>query len=1037
MSSSLEKSIPNINMSDKPKKVIIKKKRPEVSSLIKVAEAYKKEKPKSKIIPTKEEIRAKSKKALAFNRRMIKEGKTNKYLIKDEFINLATKRINKTVPSGYTQWGNVIAPTSDDYVFSYINNASENTWNQDNNINNNYLIPNLIQSNKISGNYIIKIIKGGKQIFNRPFNIDNDFWKENRDIFIGSESGTTIYNDDLNAGEKVVIIFTKEKLLPKKYYEQKFLDAKDTHCFFQPMLVHAKNTLETTKSKGVKTRYNTWLNKLQSKPNTSKRKDRNNGHIGYIEKYKDGIPESELQKVIEDLQIAVKIYQPIGSNQILLDMTSKKKPVKVFNYLNTRLNHLESGKIPFSFNNLFTTIEVTEFDTMDELQEKADELREKKEVFIYIRNSFGITNIQTTTERYSLKNDFKEKVKKFEVDYELDYCSYDSLRYPEMHEFITRGTHFNQTVDFEDTSIFEIPSKCIPEDIIHIDMTRAFTQFPNCKWYSGFMIKITDFRQVDNCDQQGFYYITNLVINDSRLNELNDKLGWFYSNNIYTKAELDALKSFGATFDITCGAFGVGSKFQFPEYMNEKVEYVIDGGLIKNVPYYSKWTGMAHSANNNFSFLMDGDDKLFNRFNIPEHEILFNNTTARISYDKKTAFTKRHIAGQIYAYQRLIMLQQLLKMDLDSLVRVCVDGIYTFNHEFDIHPCFTHKDKMTFKNSPCSDYLSSIEKESINICNPVTHYKLAKKREFFRSELWNGAGGSGKTYTNLFLDTGLIDICYVAPSWKLASRMAKDYKEKTGYTLPVQVHHNFLKMPYCEKNLKKYGVIIWDECSMTTEYEKNFLLNNCNSKIIFCGDIGYQLPPVISKKDQFFENKYEERQQLRDDGLTDSKEYKNVCSYLTQMNTTDIENIIECRKNYRFKCNELKKVIAIVRNNINRKINYRKLNIQEVSRNDIDYDYKNDIILVSRHEYNEEYKKKYAELPKYKSISNSFGFKNGEILFTKEKGTEFRHGFTVHSVQGETFEGKIFIDMRNIDDNQMFYTAISRARFLNQIYLIV
>ena len=286
MSSSLEKSIPNINMSDKPKKVIIKKKRPEVSSLIKVAEAYKKEKPKSKIIPTKEEIRAKSKKALAFNRRMIKEGKTNKYLIKDEFINLATKRINKTVPSGYTQWGNVIAPTSDDYVFSYINNASENTWNQDNNINNNYLIPNLIQSNNISGNYIIKIIKGGKQIFNSPFNIDNDFWKENRDIFIGSESGTTIYNDDLNAGEKVVIIFTKEKLLPKKYYEQKFLDAKDTHCFFQPMLVHAKNTLETTKSKGVKTRYNTWLNKLQSKPNTSKRKDRNNGHIGYIEKYK-------------------------------------------------------------------------------------------------------------------------------------------------------------------------------------------------------------------------------------------------------------------------------------------------------------------------------------------------------------------------------------------------------------------------------------------------------------------------------------------------------------------------------------------------------------------------------------------------------------------------------------------------------------------------------------------------------------------------------------------------------------------------------
>ena len=49
---SVEKSISNINMSDKPKTKKVKKKIPEVTSLIKLAEAYKKEKPKSKIIPT-------------------------------------------------------------------------------------------------------------------------------------------------------------------------------------------------------------------------------------------------------------------------------------------------------------------------------------------------------------------------------------------------------------------------------------------------------------------------------------------------------------------------------------------------------------------------------------------------------------------------------------------------------------------------------------------------------------------------------------------------------------------------------------------------------------------------------------------------------------------------------------------------------------------------------------------------------------------------------------------------------------------------
>ena len=50
------------------------------------------------------------------------------------------------------------------------------------------------------------------------------------------------------------------------------------------------------------------------------------------------------------------------------------------------------------------------------------------------------------------------------------------------------------------------------------------------------------------------------------------------------------------------------------------------------------------------------------------------------------------------------------------------------------------------------------------------------------------------------------------------------------------------------------------------------------------------------------------------------------------------------------------------------------------------------------------------------------------------------NGFTIHSVQGETYEGKIFIDIidtSNIFDLTMLCTAVSRARQSDQIYVIV
>ena len=90
-------------------------------------------------------------------------------------------------------------------------------------------------------------------------------------------------------------------------------------------------------------------------------------------------------------------------------------------------------------------------------------------------------------------------------------------------------------------------------------------------------------------------------------------------------------------------------------------------------------------------------------------------------------------------------------------------------------------------------------------------------------------------------------------------------------------------------------------------------------------------------------------------------------------------------------------------------------------------------------EYTEMFRGKFDE-EKYYTTKNQTEYSNGDILFSKEKplksGIEVRHHFTTHSIQGETIESKLFIDCSRMFDSRMFYTAISRAKRLDQIYIV-
>ena len=964
-----------------------------------------------------------TKKFLSWNLQQLKQGKTTIYADGTKYYDPIKKTIKK-IPidkryktfkikpsflSKNVKVGSSYAPQS---FFNSIKNKSQefsyeiikeidkkNNWSYDISIHNNLLLKALIEQNNISGNYRI-IIKGSVDgvLIDNNYMIDNDFWKEYQtDFQVSSEY--MVWNDlnlVLNGSQTITFIFSKETKLNYKFFDQAFLNGV-SHCFFTPILDHFENIVQETKAKATKKKYQGLINKIQGKQLKNEFKE------GYLHKYANGIKRNDICYVCEDLQIEVAIEQPFNKEP-LFEYRSNKKPLKKFKFLNTRSDHVEYA----TNNDLFKQYEPIII-SQKEMIETKKQLDKDKIFNTYTKNAYGISTLKTLDNYYTLDDEFYNCVKEFEQDTVLENCAIDALKYEDLQSFIDAGTHFNGTIDFVDT---EELKKKIPEEIKHIDMTKAYTCFEDSKYYNGFMGHITDFREVDNFEEKGLYRIDHLDFTKCSVKffNLNNSLKWFHNNNIYTDAELRALKEQKATFNVTHGAFGTGFNMKLSNHMINKKVIVkqLDSGEDIKIPYYCKYFGMISMTGKTKKFYMDGDEKYFQGMNNENADIYYENKTAKIIYHKKYCFNKKHITAQITAYQRLIMLEQLLQMEFDNLVRVCVDGIYYKEHDIKLHKSFSEKTKMTFNNSPCEEYLSGILSD-----NDPDYYSLpeAEPRKFYKTELFDGEGGLGKTYHNIFKDKGLIDICYIPHSWKLSTSQTKQLEREQEEKLQSSVHfHIFNKDIVGYDLLNKYSVILLDECSMLTEQQKQMIIKNTSGKVIFMGDIDLQLAPCEGE----------------------------------QMNRSGIDKITRLTKNWRFKDTKMIELNKLLRDNGDKKyINYFNLGIKTITKSELKKQYKPEDIILNYYRDNE-YGEMFKDIEKYKITSNTRDYKNGEIVFDKniKSQKEFRHGYTIHSVQGETFNNNIYIDITSksgkvLMNNRLFYTAISRARYFSQLHLIV
>ena len=870
--------------------------------------------------------------------------------------------------------------------------------------------PSASQTEIISDNQITEVPKTG---FNSWWRIFTQFLFPDSEEWIFGET----YNPMGPPSNQAQLIIMSANRVGQSNYEQFFLDGT-THCLFTPIMNWAIDCSINSKSKSTQKKYDSQINKIQK----------------YINKYSEGVPEKDIPAICNDLQIGIEIDMPssvLDKNTDFIKHRSQKKPRKIFKFINTRLNHIELNEIT----NKENYEEVSQDELRNIMDNNTDDFKLwKGDDYIYQINTLHKVYKLTEEEGYSKAvKDFEElnNLSQFKIEHNSQKnlskyllnnvnrlnalvlnCKYNECteeysifqEYLENEELMLEDEEQykrnNSSEKYRKTFVKGYEDNCMRLEIIdyihslknlnHIDLSKAYTKGSECSFYQGYLGKITDFRRCNKIMGLGIYTIYNI----KNIPPLLQKLKVLHENNAYPSPELEYYKSLGITFDIWGGCWGSKTDITFTPEMFEK-EY--------DVKHYCKWYGCLMKLTKKDRYKFNCKDIEFAKLNNicegKKCDIRFNQYkgVGIIEYKKDKCKHSSHIASFIHSYARITMLEQLFNFkDISQIVAVQVDGIF-YTGDVEINKLFIKKPGKSIKHIHGTEYVINCENDKP---------KLPKGRTHNLIELHTGAGGAGKTHNNL-IDKGLIAPLYVAPSWKLARSKSKEYNINSSV-----FHYLITKDPEVWlPNLRNYNTLIIDEISMLNNEEKNLILKRFkHHKIIFCGDLGYQLPPV-------------EGYEFSGKGM----------------------KLFTHKKNYRCQCEILSKVLVNCRKLIERDfidIDCRKVLIDfgfEIhKKEDIDYSVE-DLIITKTHKNKDYYTEKYKDKQKYLVKENTRDYSNGEIVIGKKPEgvfSELQHAFTIHSIQGETCKDTLFIDINKIKCLRMLYTALSRAKLFSQIKII-
>lgn len=652
---------------------------------------------------------------------------------------------------------------------------------------------NRIYRNNRRNPFTIRIRVGDQVINERRFDFRNTperrSWETFRSLFYETSDGEFV----LPVGARI-LVYPSTQVQPNPQ-PQAYREGQE-HCFFTPLIalwsVPAKSTSTQREHDQILKRVKKIAEEYGDKP----------------------VPHDDIPSIAKKTNTTIKIFDPLGNELYTFNPSARK----LLCLRHTRNNHLE----PTHENREHRDI------TYDEAQDLLQ--ADKGEGELVIEGShLDPIKLYTNNEVLEVINPMKPYLD--EIRQQLPDLKFNATQYPLVNEFILQSRIINSaTLTFN------------PEYDQHYDLEKAYTQFHTTSFYQGFLGVIHQWRTFTFPPTQAFLD-EHIGIYKARINrpsKLAKMLGMNAGDTlILPSPEWKFHKANGTDFAIISGVWGARFDFRFPPSAIESVKTRLGTSTTKtfkaaateNKPFRI-FAGQCSAKINEFhrrSYTLRATKEFAGHLASIYKDTDYNEELqlASVNIPIDPVYTKHHLFSFITSYTRIVMMEQMLKLSLENISAVNLDGLY-------------------FKGQPTSPFAACFRPKKPKVENPIGTNKwyvpVQIKEDFPALTPYNqssallGAGGTGKTHA-ILTDRGFNKILYVSPTHELGKSKQQEFG--ISYTtLHRAIGEN------CRSYKDSYGtppVIFVDELTqMEASFVERLIALYPESLIFIAGDIDEQ-----------------------------------------------------------------------------------------------------------------------------------------------------------------------------------------------------
>lgn len=782
--------------------------------------------------------------------------------------------------------------------------------------------------------------------------------------------------------------------------------------------------------------------KFFSDPNkkTKMRTAMYNKLLKYKNKYAKAYTDETLQEICQFTNTSLTIKDLIHNNDKVIKIDNATWSIQ---FVNTKINHLDY--LVHSYNEL---IELNNKKEYYALKEKFDQDKNK----FYIEQNGTLITLDKT---YKVKEDdftivFNEW--KNQINYYDLIVKEDTFKLIQYYDY-SMHCFFND---------FEVNNKLYDE----LDISKAYYNYSNIKLnpnYHGvpagsfIYFNCKDTFTIDDFNEQlengiiGYYQVKILKIN-KKINHFN-KLG-IYDNiiDVYTSVQIDAMKDY-ITFKFLEYEVSPNVHIPFTEAFLKKTVHDTTKGEVSGVKYYCKAFGLMMRSSDYIKMTIKPllcDKQYLNIIHNENTNIYEREGIIKIEDKNYNRTSCKHISYYIHSYIKTLVLQQILTLNIDDIFGVKLDSIVIKKGAIikQLLPCFPQELKVCkiegmLKNTqyntdedeeqnnngswfrcdldghlvwrddikPTTNaYYRPLFKSSIKEQIKMAPNSFLPNEEPIKNRLifMSGKGGCGKSYAVLNNNKS---VCMASQNWNLVQKKKQDFD-----IYPLSI--NRVVGDGCDKARITNKILFLDELTMWKKEHIETALELYKHKFVFlAGDIDF-------------------------DGRFYQCNNQNEVINPSELNC----QFVKYFKNFRFDDN-LNNLLDGLRecDSVEEQLKYINIHFKDCFKNkkDVIYDDKtvgisdiNETSALTNYFLSKGTKERYY-------IKNTYidkkEYKGAEVFdITKTNNYEMKLFKTIHSFQGLDLERdqKIIISNTKNFDRNLWYTAFSRARRLDQIIIL-